>query len=105
MSSIQAPSIAVNLMGKAVELAAKWAATRRRNGLAAAAARPEDDKDREIVFLRDRVAELISQVAILRQLHKPDNTTRYTIREPRKQRENQTIQTMRTLPSAEIGRL
>ena len=81
MSSIQAASIAVNLMGKAVVLAAKWAATRRRNGLAAAAARPEDDKDREIVFLRDRVAELISQVEILRQLHKPDNTTRYTIRE------------------------
>ena len=81
MSSIQAASIAVNLMGKAVVLAAKWAATRRRSGLAAAAARPEDDKAREIVFLRDRVAELQSRVEILRQLHKPDNTTRYTIGE------------------------
>ena len=64
MSSIQAASIAVNLMGKAVVLAAKWAATRRTNGLAAAAAGPEDDKAREIVFLRDRVTELMSQVAI-----------------------------------------
>jgi transposase InsO family protein len=71
-------SVAINLLGKAVVLGARWAGTRRRHGLAAIAASRESSKDKEIIFLRDRVAELQSQVEILRQLHKPDNTTRYT---------------------------
>ena len=58
----------------------RWVAASRRRGLEVVAARPDGDKDKEIVFLRDRVAELQSQVDILRQLHKPDNTTRYTFR-------------------------
>ena len=73
--------VAVNLIGKAVVLTARWAAASRRRGLEVAAARPDCDKDKEIIFLRDRVAELQSQVEILKQLYKPDNTTRYTCRE------------------------
>ena len=81
MGPIQVARIAVNLMGKAVLLAAKWAAASRRRGLGLAAARPDGDKDKEIIFLRDRVAELQSQVDILKKLYKPDNTSRYTLRE------------------------
>ena len=81
MGLSQIGRLAVNLMGRAVLLAAKWAGTRRKQALEAMAARPDADKDKEIVFLTDRVAELQSRVEILRQLHKPDNTTRYTIRE------------------------
>jgi hypothetical protein len=81
MGLAEVTRVAVNLIGKAVVLTARWAAASRRRGLEVAAARPEGDKDKEIVFLRDRVAELQSQVDILRQLHKPDNTTRYTFRE------------------------
>ena len=81
MDPMQVARIAVNLMGKAVLLAARWAATRRKRALEIMAARPDEDKDKEIVFLRDRVEQLQSQVEILRQLHKPDNTTRYTLRE------------------------
>ena len=58
MNSIQVARIAVNLMGKAVLLAAKWAAMRRKKALEVMAARPDGDKDKEIVFLRDRVAQL-----------------------------------------------
>jgi len=71
-------SVAVNLLGKAIVLGARWAGRRRRRGLAAVAASPASNKDKEIIFLRDRVAELQSQVEILRRLHKSDNTTRYT---------------------------
>lgn len=81
MGPIQVARIAVNLMGKAVLLAAKWAAASRRRGLEIAAARPDGDKDKEIIFFRDRVAELQSQVDILKKLYKPDNTSRYTLRE------------------------
>lgn len=58
-------------------LGARWAGRRRRLGLAAIAASPESSKDKEIVFLRDRVAELQSRVEILKRLHQPDTTTRY----------------------------
>jgi putative transposase len=70
--------VAVNVIGKAVLFTARWAAASRRRGLEIAAARLESDKDKEIVFLRDRVAQLQSQVKVVKQLYKPDNTTRYT---------------------------
>jgi len=81
MSLAQIAGVAVNLIGKAVMLAARWTAASRRRGLGAAAARPDGDKDREIIFLKDRVAQLQSQVEILRLLYKPDNRMRYSIRE------------------------
>jgi hypothetical protein len=81
MGTAEILSVAVNLLGKAIVFGARWAATHRMRGLRAIAARPEGDKDKEIVFLRDRVAELQSQLEILRRLHKPNNTTRYTLRE------------------------
>ena len=63
-------TIAVNLIGKAVVYAAKWAGASRRRGLALVAAKPDGDKDKEILLLRDRVAQLQSQVEILRLLRK-----------------------------------
>lgn len=81
MRLVEVTRVAVNLIGKAVVLAAQWSAASRRRGLAVAAAGRDGDKDKEIVFLKDRVAELQSQVEILRQLHKPDSTRRYTCRE------------------------
>ena len=42
-------------------------------------ARAEGDKDREIVLLQERLAELQSQVEILRELHRPTPATRYTL--------------------------
>jgi transposase InsO family protein len=78
MRSPEILSVAINLLGKAIVFGARWAGMRRRRGLAAIAASPESSKDKEIIFLRDRLAELQSQVEILKRLHKSDNTTRYT---------------------------
>ena len=69
-------TIAVNLFGKAVVCAAKWVVASRRRGLRVVAAKPDGDKDKGILLLRDRVAQLQSQNAILRLLRKPDITTR-----------------------------
>ena len=79
MVLIQVTRIAINLIGKAVIFAARWAAVRRKNALEFVNALPDDDKDKEIIFLRDQVEQLQSQVEILRLLRKPDNTTRYTL--------------------------
>ena len=53
MCSPEILSVAINLLGKAIVLGARLAGMRRRRGLAAVAARPEGDKDKEIIFLRD----------------------------------------------------
>ena len=55
-------SLALNLLARAIVQVARWAAMHRRRALNCLAARPEDDKDAEIVVLRERLAELQSQV-------------------------------------------
>jgi hypothetical protein len=60
---------------------ARWAAMHRRRALNCLAARSEEDKDAEIMVLRERLAELQSQVEILRRLHQPSTSRRYPLRE------------------------
>ena len=76
MVPIQVARIAINLIGMAVLLAARWAGLKRKQTLKFILEKPGIEKDKEIIFLKDRVKQLQSQVEI--QLHKPDNTTRYT---------------------------
>ena len=74
-------SLALNLLARAMVQVARWAAMHRGRTLVRLAGRSEEDKDAEIVALRERLAELQSQVEILRRLHQPSTTRRYRLRE------------------------
>jgi len=74
-------SLALNLLARAMVQVARWAAMHRRRALNRLAARPREDKDAEIMVLREGLAELQSQVEILRRLHQPSMARRYTLRE------------------------
>ena len=73
---------AVSLLLKAVLLAAAWAGKARRTGLESIAGMSTDEKDKEIVFLRDQVHQLKTQVEILqKRYHTPSKKPRYTLNE------------------------
>jgi hypothetical protein len=55
-------SLALNLLARAMVQVARWAAMHRRRALNRLAARSEEDKDAEMIVLRERLAELQSQV-------------------------------------------
>ena len=76
------PEIAITataLLVKAAVLSAKWAGAARRCGLERIA---DGDRDAEILFLRERVAQLQLQVSILRKhLGKHAKSPRYSLAE------------------------
>lgn len=82
MPAAQIITVAVALIIKAAVLAARWAGVLRTRALESLSSSPDDSKDKEILFLRDRVEQLQSQQEILqKQLGKPGSKPRYTIRD------------------------
>ncbi|MBN2496021.1 MAG: hypothetical protein JXR96_15620, partial [Deltaproteobacteria bacterium] len=74
-------SYALSLIVKAAVLEARWAGSVRRMA-AESSCRRSDDRGREILMLRERVRELESRNAILRQqLRRRQGRPRYTLRE------------------------
>ena len=73
---------AVSLVIKAAILAAGFSGRVRKRSLKRLAAMDVDSKDKEIIFLRDKVNKLQMQVSILQKgLQKKQNNKRYTLRE------------------------
>ena len=72
----------VSLLIRATLLAARFSGRVRRRSLKRLAAMDADAKDKEILFLKDRVYQLEMQVAILqKQAHKKGRKPRYEVRE------------------------
>jgi hypothetical protein len=75
-------SAAVSLIIKATLLAARFSGRVRKRSLKRLAAMNVDTKDKEIIFLRDKVDQLTMQVSILQKgIKKRQKNPRYTLRE------------------------
>jgi transposase len=75
-------SAAVSLIIKAALLAARFSGRVRKRSLKRLAAMDVDTKDKEIIFLRDKVDQLKMQVSILQKgINKRQKNPRYTLRE------------------------
>lgn len=75
-------SVAMALIVKAVILAAGFSGRIRKRSLTRLARMDIDEKNKELIFLRDKVTQLQTQVSILQKaLKKRNNNKRYTIRE------------------------
>ncbi len=73
---------AVSMILKAALLAATWAGKVRKRGLESIAIMPIDEKDKEIIFLRDRIYELETRIKIFqKQAYSSSSKTRYTLKE------------------------
>jgi len=73
---------AVSLIIKAVILAGQWSGRARRRGLEKLAAMDVDAKDKELLFLRDRVYQFQTQVSVLqKRIRKREKNPRYSLRE------------------------
>ena len=73
---------AVSMILKAALLAARWAGKNRKRGLESIAGLSIDEKDKEIIFLRDLVYQLETRIKIF-QKHFPSSSSkqRYTLKE------------------------
>jgi transposase InsO family protein len=75
-------NVAVSLLIKAALLAARFSGRVRKRSLKRLAAMDADTKDKEILFLKDKVHQLEMQVSILqKQVTKRGKSPRYTVRE------------------------
>ena len=75
-------SAAVSLIIKAALLAARFSGRVRKRSLKRLAAMDVDTKDKEIIFLRDKLDQLKMQVSILqKEIKKRQKNPRYTLRE------------------------
>ena len=75
-------NVAVELVIKAAIIAAGFSGRARKRSLKRLASMDVDDKDKEIIFLRDAVDQLKTQIAILQKvLQKKRCNKRYTLRE------------------------
>jgi transposase InsO family protein len=73
---------AVSMIMKAALLAAAWAGKSRKRGLKSIAKMPIDDKDKEFLFLRDRIYQLETRIKIFqKQYQSPSGNPRYTPKE------------------------
>jgi transposase InsO family protein len=73
---------AVTLIIKAAIMAARFSGTVRKRSLKRLAAMGADTKDKEILFLKDKVYQLETQVSILqKRIQKRQKKPRYTLRE------------------------
>ncbi len=67
---------------KATILAARWAGKARKRALASIVSMSIDEKDKEILLLRDKVEKLTMQVSILQKhVGKSSKNPRYSIKE------------------------
>ena len=75
-------SIAVGMICKSVVLAAGWSGKKRKHALEEIAAMSLEEMDKEILFLRERVSLLETQVSFLhKQFRKGMEKPRYSIKE------------------------
>jgi len=75
-------AFAVSLIFKAVVIAAQFSGRVRKRSLKRLAAMDVDTKDKEILFLKDKVYQLEMQVSILQnRVKKRQRKARYTLRE------------------------
>jgi transposase InsO family protein len=75
-------NVAVSLLIKAALLAARFSGRVRKRSLKRLAAMDADTKDKEILFLKDKVYQLEMQVSILqKRIQKRQKRPRYTLRE------------------------
>ncbi len=75
-------AFAASLIFKAVIIAAKYSGRVRKRSLKRLATRDADTKDKEMLFLKDKVCQLEMQVLILqKRIKKQQKKPRYTIRE------------------------
>ena len=82
MPSPNTVTTTAGLFFKATILAARWAGAIRKRALASIAAMSADEKDKELVFLRDKVEQLRMQISILQKhVGKRSRSPRYTITE------------------------
>ena len=73
---------AVTLIVKAAILAARFSGRARKRSLKRLASMDIDDKDKEIIFLRDKVYQQQIQITILQKgIEKKQTNKRYTLRE------------------------
>jgi putative transposase len=73
---------AVSMVLKAALLAAAWAGRNRKRELESMAKMTIDEKEKEIVFLRDRIYQLETQVTVFqKQAHSRTRKVRYTLKE------------------------
>ncbi len=73
---------AVSLIAKAVIMASGFSGRARKRSLKRLAAMDADAKEKELLFLRDKVYQLQMQVSILqKRISKQQKKPRYTIRE------------------------
>ncbi len=73
---------AVSMILKAALLAAAWASKSRKRGLESIAKMPIDEKDKEIIFLHDRVYQLETRIMIFqKQIPSSSGKTRYNIKD------------------------
>ncbi|AQQ70500.1 putative transposase OrfB [Limihaloglobus sulfuriphilus] len=80
--NIEIINIAVRLIVKAAVLAAGFSGRARKRSFKRLAGMDIEEKHKELIFLRDKVSQLQTQVSILQKaLKKQNNKKRYTIRE------------------------
>ena len=80
--NIEIINVAVKLIIKAAILAAQFSGRTRKRSLKRLAKMDINDKDKEIIFLRDKLNQQQMQIAIFQKgLQKKNNNTRYTLRE------------------------
>ena len=81
-NNIEIVNAAVTLIIKAAILAARFSGRVRKRSLKRLSRMGVDDKDKEIIFLRDTVDQQQMQITILQKgLHKKHTNKRYTLRE------------------------
>jgi transposase InsO family protein len=80
--NIEITNVAVRLIIKAAMLAAGFSGRARKRSLKRLVGMDIDQKDKELIFLRDKITQLQTQVSILQKaLKKRNSNKRYTIRE------------------------
>ena len=82
INNIEIVNAAVSLIIKAAILAARFSGRARKRNLKKLSKMEVDEKDKEIIFLRDTVNQQQMQITILQKgLHKKHTNKRYTLRE------------------------
>ena len=80
-NNIEIVNAAMSLIIKAALLAARFSGRVRKRSLKRLSKMDADEKDKEILFLRDTVNQQQLQIAILQKRLQKNNNKRYTLRE------------------------
>jgi transposase InsO family protein len=82
MKKTEIIAYAVSMIMKAALLAASWPGKSRRHGLESISKLPIDEKDKEIIFLWDRIYQLEIRIKIFqKQAHSSSSRSRYSLKE------------------------